>query len=265
MTKYFEKVYQNPKNQIYVQHGDILKFDMNFIYIYINNENKIEEMVSNEFPLLEFSQFKGFLFAKKKSLIPTLPDSFINNFKTNIKNLNYQFTNQKFDIVLKFTGYLGCSPRINNDAFYGFTYDKFLNISEKEINKMYNDFFKMQTIKSIDEWVKHIREKCPYNVNYCKKIDENAFKNEIYKSDIMIEYDIRHDDEITLIKKVEEIFEDKDEVVLVLNDFNDTLEKITKIVSKRDDIVAIRDKDKLLIKYNDLLKLGLSWSLENFY
>ena len=54
-------------------------------------------------------------------------------------------------------------------------------------------------------------------------------------------------------------------MIIIFNDFHNTLDKITNIISKRDDITAYRDKNKLTIKYNDLLKLNLSWSIENFY
>lgn len=261
----FKKIYQNCKNQVYVQHGNFLRFDMNYIYIYMNDKNEVEQLISNEFPLLEFSEFKGFLFCKNEKHIPVLPNIFMDIFKTNCKNLNNQFINKKHDIVLKLSGFKSCSPKINNELFYGFTYDNFLQLTTKDVEKMYSEFYKAQTLKSVDDWLKYIKEKCPWDINYANKISEESFKKDILPCDVKIEYDIRHADELSLIKKVEELFENDDELVLILNDFNDILEKITKLVEKRKDITAYRDKNKLLIKYGDLKKLNLQWSIENFY
>lgn len=263
--KYLEKIYQNDKNQIYLSHDGCLKLDMNYLYVYKNDKNKIEQLISDEFPFMEFFQYKGFIFVKEHKKIPLLPSSILNIFKTNIKNLNNQFTNKKYDIVLKFTGYKSCSPKINNNIYFGFSYDEFMNISDNDVKKMYNEFYKSQTLKNISEWFEYICENCPYEINYANEIKQEDFKKNISKNDVMIEYDIRHPKEIELIKKVEQIFDDNNSMIILFNDFHNTLDKITDIISKRDDITAYRDKNKLTIKYSDLLKLNLTWTIENFY
>ena len=144
--KYLEKIYQNDKNQIYLSHDGCLKLDMNYLYVYKNDKNKIEQLISDEFPFMEFFQYKGFIFVKEHKKIPLLPSSILNIFKTNIKNLNNQFTNKKYDIVLKFTGYKSCSPKINNNIYFGFSYSEFMDISVNDVKKMYNEFYKSQTL-----------------------------------------------------------------------------------------------------------------------
>lgn len=264
MSTNLEKTYQNNKNQIYYVPDNFLKLDMKYLYVYRNDNDEVEEIISNEFPLMEFVQFKGFLFTTVKK-IPMLPTSFMNIFKTNIKNLNNQFTDKKHEIVLKLSGFRRCSPRINTNVYFGFTYSRFMNITEQDVSKMYNEFIKSQTLTSIKDWFKYIRKVCPYDINYKNKITNQDFKEPITVDDIKIEYDIRHPKEIELIKKIEDTFDDKDSTIIILNDYNNTLDKITKLVAKRNDIVAYRDTDKLAIKYSDLLKLNLDWSIENFY
>lgn len=264
MSKYLEKIYQNPHNQVYAAHG-CLNFDMNFIYIYRDDNDEIKEMQSFEFPLMEFVQYRGFIFVKDNKRIPTPPSSFLDIFKTNIKNLNTQFNDKTYEIVLKLSGFRNCSPKINSNVHFGFSHDRFMKLTGDDVQKMYKAFFKSQTLKNINEFYDFIKECCPYDVNYKTKITDADFKTELTEDDVKIEYDIRHPDEIGLIKKVEELFDDRDSTIILLNDFCNTLEKVEKLVAKRDDIIAYKSKNKLAIKYSDLMKLGLKWTIENFY
>lgn len=265
MGKYLEKIYQNNNNQIYVSHNNYIHLETNYLYIYRDESNEINEIVSEDFPYMEFSTFKGYLFCKHEKDIPILPTSFLNIFKTNIKNMNNKFTDKSQDIIIKLTGFRNCSPKINKNIYFGYSYSNFMKLTNEDVLKMYKEFYKSQSIKNITEWFEYIRKKCPYDIKYKIKISDDDFNKKLTENDIMVEYDIRHKDEISLIKKVENLFDDNDSMIIILNDFHNTLEKIAKLVSDRKDITAYKGKNKLAIKYSDLLKLNLDWTIENFY
>ena len=259
-----------------------------YIYRYNNDLNHIHIYKSNIFPHNLLTITNGFMFISKTTDLPILPDFPLKDYKTNITCLSNAFINQKINVAIQLRPSYECNPKCVNDCIIGFDIpenDKDIENFNFESNKIIEKFKSIQEkFKNTNEWKKYITDNCPSNIHFCKKINDETFKKDVTENDIAYDYDIHSIKEIEIIKKIEETFEDFNQIVKIYDNYNNIVDKIEtackklKIKYTSSEEVKLKNvkyngKEKnnrdfgikwIEISYKDLLKCGLKYSLTDF-
>jgi len=139
-------------------------------------------------------------------------------------------------------------------------------------------------LKDVKDFINFISKNCPVNIHYLKEITDSTFKKEITEKDIYYDYDIHSIYEIEIIKRIEEQFEDLNQIVKIYDNYNNIVDRIEnkckdmKIkYSSSEELKYKKLKKKgkeinkrefgikwIELKYSDLLKLNLEYSLTDF-
>jgi hypothetical protein len=287
------KIYDSKFVQIYTEEGNFKKSERyEYVYRYLNsNIEDVQIYKSYQFPYNLLSISTGFLFAhpvgKERAKIPALPDYEYRDYKTNLKCLSNGFINQKdINTVMKIRPSKNCHPNCINDYIIGLN----INISDKtksQINK--NDLFKhfveiQAKFKNIKEWKQYIYKNCPINIHFAKKITNDIFKNKLTEKDMAVDYDIHDVNEIEIIKTIENTFEDMNQTVKILDNYNNIFDRIKNECDKHNikynsseevKHKNLKYKGKLKnmrykgirwieLKYSDLMKLNITYKLTDF-
>ena len=287
------KVYDSKFVQIYIEKGNFKKSERyEYIYKYLNsNTEDVQIYKSYQFPYNLLNISTGFLFAhsvgKEKIEIPSLPDYNYDDYKTNLKCLSNGFINQKdINTVMKIRPSKNCHPNCINDFIIGLN----INISnekEKQINK--NELFKhfveiQEKFKSIKEWKQYIYKYCPTNIHFAENINNETFKKKLTEKDMAIDYDIHDANEIEIIREIENTFEDMDQLVKILDNYNNIVDRIKNECDKhkikytsseevKHKKLKYKGKTKneryrglkwIELKYSDLMKLNITYKLTDF-
>ena len=259
-----------------------------YIYRYNNDLNHIHIYKSNIFPHNLLTITNGFMFISKTTDLPILPDFPLKDYKTNITCLSNAFINQKINVAIQLRPSYECNPKCVNDCIIGFDIpenDKDIENFNFESNKIIEKFKSIQEkFKNTNEWKKYIIDNCPSNIHFCKKINDETFKKDITENDIAYDYDIHSIKEIEIIKKIEETFEDFNQIIKIYDNYNNIVDKIEtackklkiKYISSEEvklKNVKYNGKEKnnrdfgikwIELSYKDLLKCGLKYSLTDF-
>ena len=259
-----------------------------YIYRYNNDLNHIHIYKSNIFPHNLLTITNGFMFISKTTDLPILPDFPLKDYKTNITCLSNAFINQKINVAIQLRPSYECNPKCVNDCIIGFDIpenDKDIENFNFESNKIVEKFKSIQEkFKNTNEWKKYIIDNCPSNIHFCKKINDETFKKDVTENDIAYDYDIHSIKEIEIIKKIEETFEDFNQIIKIYDNYNNIVDKIEtackklKIKYTSSEEVKLKNvkyngKEKngrdfgikwIEISYKDLLKCGLKYSLTDF-
>jgi hypothetical protein len=283
MSKEFNKLYDSEYFQIYKSNKKS-KYPYEYYYRLIKFtgyklliEDDVHEYKSDEFPFKLFTCSVGFLFVHGKNTnIPILPISNYKSYKTESMDLSNDFINTNFNVIMNIKPGFLCNPKCTNSYTTGFNLTAKTKSSKDLI---LNEFKKIQTIKNINDWVEFIKTKCPYDVHFQELINENSFKKQITEKDYEIKYDIKDIDEINIIKNIEDTFEDMNQIVKIYDNYENIVDRIkqacddkkikykSSFTKAKKHIKYSKPKDELKwieLKYSDLLKCGLEYTLLDF-
>ena len=253
----FDLIFRNSQFQIFRSSDDHL-FKKRFLYVYRqktdDNLIKVQHFESNYLPLILMTQYKGFLFIKNKVKSKYLSE-FNFNFKNSVEIPKSTFVDLSdvFKDNTETIAYVLCGTngRITTPMTY-------LSNDKKTIKKNLKKYISTQNNegpKTAKAWFNMILEKAP--MVYYDSIKHNIPK--IKKRDVSIFYDLRVKNEFEVIKEIEDIFIDKNQIITVYNDYSGLYNQIIKNKLKVQKI----ENDYLLIKYKDLVNSGIKFSLLN--
>lgn len=287
----FEKIH-NGYIQIYTNNiWKETKQTKKYLYIYKHNvnvtnyeinkqldmKNDINIYESDEFPEYLVLTTHGYMFVKptsKKKEIPILPEFSINEYKTNFIDFN-----NKFDKKLNTNTFIKLSPYISFDETHPkvvIEHDYLLNIDQNnhlQINEILKQFKlknKKININNSKEWFKYIKKNCPTNsifnlpFNYYSKIDDDVFKNEPTINDVCIFYDIKSKNEYKIIQEIEMTFEDKNQKIIFHETYNNKLFDVINKCKEMNIKYTKKNDYSIELKWCDLNKLGLKWTITDF-
>ena len=287
------KVYESKHIQIYKENGKFKECERyEYIYKYLTTNDSFAKNIqvykSCQFPYNLLSISTGFLFVhdvgKQSAEIPALPDDEYEDYKTNLKCLSNGFIDQKdINTVMNVRPSMNCHPNCIND--YTITLNIKLDDSKIDKTKIFNRFAEIQEkFKNVKDWKKYIYNNCPSHIHFAKTITNETFKKKISLSDMSIDYDIHDVNEIEIIKIIEHTFEDMNQTVRILDNYNHIFDRIKKECDKNnikysssEEIKHKRLKYKgepknlrykgikwIELKYSDLMKLNITYKLTDF-
>lgn len=284
-TAWLEKVYESPHLQIYVDHA--LKHSSKnkyytYIYRYLDND-KINMYESDYFPHDLLNVSVGYLFTTVDAEIPMLPTFRVHDYPTNFVNLSNAFVgNKTADTAIRVRPGYHCHPSCTTDFTMVFELSSAQSIPKDDI---INQYISVQpSFKNVCEWKEWIYDNCPIQIQYPKVISNKTIKEPITAADMAIDYDIHSPNEFEIVCLIERTFENMNQTVRVLDNYNHIVKRIIKACDKLNIKYTSSETPKhtklkykhkpnnnrlygikwVSLKYSDLLKCGIEYSLTDF-
>lgn len=235
-------------------------------FVYRQND-EIKRYSSNDFPEFLALINSGYLFTTSKK-IPMISEHNSTLYKTNFENLSEHFIgNKDSDIILKIIPYINSNPKFVKELIYNLK-DGF---DKKDIIKEINKDAKTFGPTDIKTWYNYILNHCPMYVkdnfklpyNFMPKFNNENFSKKITEKDISIMYDIHSENELNIVQDIESTFENLNQVVILHGTYD---KPISFFIEKLNEhkIKYKFENDTIKLKYNGLMKLGLSYELIDF-
>lgn len=260
-SKVIKKAY--PKKFIYsilTQNGDIKIYNTNKLnyYMFLFNTGFV-------FTYYNDKQL-GKMFSDKNVDKPiTYPNGELNNYLDEENNVILNVTTRDKEIP----------PRLLYDIIIK-TNSKLINkLSEKELknaikNAILNNIGDEEY--TVESWISEILQNIPISQSELKRFpniinNKNINNLNIKLENLCFEYNIHCSDrvnEIDTISKIEKTLDNINEVVYVYNTYNDILKKIISQAVKQKIKFKMLNENKLSIKYSDLCKIKIDYTINDF-
>lgn len=236
--------------------------------IHTGNENILPLFVT-------FSECIGYIFTTKDIVLSNChkyENSFGNTFPV---NLNQYFISNSgdYDLIFEITPTQSSSPKFNESVIIRMNSEELMKSKDVATDtlKIVTEQFKEKI--SIEEFVLKIINTCPLNflgypIDYPKCINNNIINSKIKSKNLFVAYDFRptkeltHQEEVDVITKIEDTFEDKSYVVSIQNNFNDLKNRL-EIAAKEQHIPYKSTKDTINFKLKDFRKLSFEFEFND--
>lgn len=287
----FEKIHSG-YIQIYINNiWKETKQNKKYLYIYKHNvdsanyetnkqldeKKDIHIYESDDFPEYLVLSTRGYMFIKKgskKKEIPILPEFPINEYKTNFIDFNNKFNkNLNTNTFIKLSPYISFGethPKLIIEHDYLLYIDQNNHLQTNEILKQFKIKNEKIDINNSKQWFEYIKKNCPFNsifnlpFNYYSEIDDNVFKKEPTINDVCIFYDIKSKNEYKIIQEIETTFEDKKQKVIFHETYNNKLNDVINKCNEMKIKYTKKNEYSIELKWSDLNKLGLKWTITDF-